>query len=227
AIRRGGADWIHMNSVDYNAELDQIALSARWFDEVWIIDHSTTTDEAAGGSGGRSGKGGDLLYRWGNPESYFAGFPFDRQFYAQHDVRWIDAGSPGAGNLMLFNNGDQRAGRGYSSVDEFQPPLNPKTGRYSLSKDAAFAPTTFTWSYQEEGRFLSSRISGAQRLSDGNTLVCSGDQAWVFLVTPDGKRVWELNLAEVEGPHGALRGGLFRAPFYPAAFAAFEGRDLP
>ena len=41
-MRRGNGDWIHMNSVAYNAELDQIAMSARWFDEVWVIDHGTT-----------------------------------------------------------------------------------------------------------------------------------------------------------------------------------------
>jgi hypothetical protein len=66
----GGVDWNHINSVDYNQELDQIILSAHAFDEIWVIDHSTTTEEAAGHTGGNSGKGGDLLYRWGNPQAY-------------------------------------------------------------------------------------------------------------------------------------------------------------
>jgi hypothetical protein len=66
----GKADWIHMNAVDYHPELDQIVLSARYFDELWFIDHSTTSQEAASSSGGRYGHGGDLLYRLGN---HFAG----------------------------------------------------------------------------------------------------------------------------------------------------------
>ena len=81
-------DWIHINSIDYNAELDQILLSARNANEIWIIDHSTTTAEAASHSGGNAGKGGDLLYRWGNPQIYGRGTENDRIYYRQHDATW-------------------------------------------------------------------------------------------------------------------------------------------
>ena len=64
-------------------------MSARWFNEVWIIDHSTSTEEAASHVGGKHGKGGDLIYRWGNPYAYFAGLPSDQVFFGQHDARWI------------------------------------------------------------------------------------------------------------------------------------------
>ncbi|MEL6110930.1 MAG: aryl-sulfate sulfotransferase, partial [Planctomycetota bacterium] len=121
-VRSSNPDWIHMNSVAYNAELDQIIVSARWFHEVWIIDHSTTTAEAASHEGGDSGKGGDLLYRWGNPYTYWAGFPDEQQLFGQHDAHWIPQGCPGAGNLMVFNNGSARDGRSYSTVDEWSPP---------------------------------------------------------------------------------------------------------
>ncbi|MGC8644373.1 MAG: hypothetical protein ACP5XB_31305, partial [Isosphaeraceae bacterium] len=60
-------------------ELDQILLSVHSFSEIWIIDHGTTTAEAATHKGGRSGKGGDLLYRWGNPQAYRAGTAADQQ----------------------------------------------------------------------------------------------------------------------------------------------------
>ena len=50
-------DWTHVNAVAYNAEFDQIMISVRSFGEFWIIDHSTTTAEAAGHKGGRRGKG--------------------------------------------------------------------------------------------------------------------------------------------------------------------------
>lgn len=231
-IRRGGADWIHMNSVAYNAELDQIALSARWFNECWIIDHSTTAEEAAG-------RKGDLLYRWGNPEAYKAGSPSDRQFFLQHDVDWIEAG-PGAGDLLLFNNGDRDAQRNYSSADQFTPPLNADGG-YELGPDIAFGPKKLKWSYNAPNDgFLSNRISGAQQLPNGNTLICSGEQGWVFEVTPDGDRIWEMRVASLlgQGPAttaapkgkdkgkgkggkgGGGRGAVFRAPWYPADFSA-------
>ena len=41
-------EWLNSNSLDYNPERDQILLSARNMSEIWIIDHSTTTAEAAG-----------------------------------------------------------------------------------------------------------------------------------------------------------------------------------
>jgi hypothetical protein len=58
-------DWIHLNSIDYNSVLDQILLSSHAISEVWIIDHSTSTAQAASHTGGNSGKGGDIIYRWG------------------------------------------------------------------------------------------------------------------------------------------------------------------
>ena len=72
----GGAangDWNHLNSVSYNPERDEIVLSSRHMNEFYVIDHSTTTEEAAGHTGGNSGKGGDFLYRWGNPQNYDRG----------------------------------------------------------------------------------------------------------------------------------------------------------
>ena len=112
--KKGGcpfqADWTHINAVAYNAELDQIMLSVHEFSELWIIDHSTTTAEAASHKGGKSGKGGDLLYRWGNPRAYRAGGIKDQKLFSQHNAHWIPKGRPGAGNILIFNNGMPRVG---------------------------------------------------------------------------------------------------------------------
>jgi hypothetical protein len=104
------ADFVHTNSVAYDPRRDQIALSVNAFNEIWIIDHGTTSAQAAGHVGGRAGRGGDLLYRWGNPRAYGRGSEADQRLFGQHDARWIADSFPGAGHLTVFNNGDGRPG---------------------------------------------------------------------------------------------------------------------
>lgn len=184
------ADMCHTNAIDYNASLDQIALSVPRFDEIWIIDHSTTTEEAAGSKGGRAGKGGDLLYRWGNPATYGRGSKDDRRLFFQHDVQWIPKGVPGAGNLTLFNNGGGRPDGDYSTILELAPPIDA-SGRYRIEDDAPFGPSEPTWKYEDGDGFFSGFISGTHRLPGGNTFICSGMHGRLFEVTPEGKVVWE------------------------------------
>jgi hypothetical protein len=186
------ADWCHTNSVDYNAKLDQIMLSVHSFNEIWIIDHSTTTQEAAGHSGGRYGRGGDLLYRCGNPWAYLSGEPQDQTLFAQHDARWIPDHMPGAGHVTVFNNGEGRRDGRYSSVVELVLPLD-SAGRYRRERDGAFAPPTTQWEYTAPNKtdFFESHLSGAERLANGDTLICSGEDARLFEVDPTGKTVWE------------------------------------
>jgi hypothetical protein len=195
-------DWMHVNFVAYNAKLDQIMLSVHEFSEVWVIDHSTTTEEAASHEGGRSGRGGDLLYRWGNPQAYRAGSSADQRLYAQHCAHWIEDGLPGAGNMLVFNNGGGRPGGLYSSVDEIEMPVNAR-GIYEKQPNAAFAPGHASWSYTapDKSDFFSMLISGAQRLPNGNTFICSGNQALLFEVTPKGEIVWRY-----KHPGGGLGG---------------------
>ena len=90
-------DWNHFNAVAYNAEFDQIMVSLRLLSEFWIIDHSTTSAEAAGHNGGRAGKGGDLLYRWGNPRAYRAGTKVDQQLFVSMTRTGSHAADPGKG----------------------------------------------------------------------------------------------------------------------------------
>src|SRR5262249_3692287 len=131
-------DWTHVNAVSYNAKYDQVMISVREFNEIWILDHSTTTEQAASHTGGRSGKGGDLLYRWGNPRAYRAGSTGDQRLFAQHDAHWIPDGLPGAGHLLVFNNGGGRPDGNYSSVDEVELPTPDSQGHYDLKTGTAF-----------------------------------------------------------------------------------------
>jgi hypothetical protein len=186
------SDWMHTNSIDYNEKFDQILISVHHFNEIWVIDHSTTTGEAAGHTGGNSGKGGDLLYRWGNPEAYRAGTSLDKKFFGQHDATWIQTGCPGEGDILVFNNGEARPTTGYSSVDEIVPPVND-TGGYYLDPGSPYGPENPIWSYtgSPPTSFYSVSFSGAQRLQDGNTLICDGMAGRFFEVTPEEATVWQ------------------------------------
>jgi hypothetical protein len=230
--------WNHMNSIDYNPTFDQILLSVRGNSEVWIIDHGTTTAEAAGHTGGARGKGGDLLYRWGNPTLYGAGTRDSQTLFQQHDAEWVLPGNPGAGNITVFNNG---LGRKYSTIDEFTPPVDSK-GNYTLTAGQPFGPKTFAWTYQATPpeSLYSEAISGAQRLANGNTLIDDGVYGTFTEVTASGEVVWKyVNPVVRDGPlaknagiptdparAGELMNAVFRIYRYAADFPGLVGRDL-
>jgi hypothetical protein len=205
-------DWLHLNAVDYNAELDQIMLSVFEFSEIWVLDHSTKTAEAAGHEGGKSGKGGDLLYRWGNPRAYRAGTAKDQKLFGQHNAHWIAKGLPGEGHVLIFNNGMKRTGGAYSTVDEIVPPVDAK-GRYEQTKGKAYGPDKPVWSYAAAKKtdFYAPFISGAQRLPNGDTLVCSGTNGTLFEVNAKDEIVWKYVNPEKTGfgfgPGGPPGGG--------------------
>lgn len=228
----GSADWIHANSIDYNADLDQIIISANRFDEIWIIDHSTTTLEAAGSTGGTAGRGGDVLYRWGNPQMYDRGTAADRKLFRQHCAEWIPASFPGGGNIMIFNNGVGRPGDDYTTIDEIAPPVDAG-GSYSLAPGAAYGPSTTVWTYAAANPtdFFASFISGARRLPNGNTVICDGPQGRFFEVTNTGETVWSytnpvaaFGMVTQQGVAGAS--ACFRVNRFPASYAGLAGRDL-
>jgi len=214
------ADWLHCNSVDYHEEFDQILVSVHNFNEIWVIDHSTTTGEAAGHSGGNSGKGGDILYRWGNPSAYDAGTSSDRKLFGQHDASWIETGHPGEGNILVFNNGQGRPGPDYSSIDEIVPPVDD-SGNYYLEPGAAYGPENQIWMYTASN-FYASFISGAHRLGNGNTLICDGPAGKFFEVTPEGVTIWEY----VNNYPNPFYNNVFKIYYYEPELPPPEDPDL-
>ena len=186
-------DWLHTNAIDYNPALDQIMLSPRNHSELWIIDRSASTEESTTRNRGSAGKGGALLYRWGNPRAYGLGTAADQRLFQQHHAQWIEPGLPGAGNILVFNNGFDIGGAippYYSSIEEIVPPLDGYA--YRREPGEAYPPAEPVWSYIAETPtdFYSSLMSGVQRLPNGNTLICEGMSGNVFQVTPDGRTVW-------------------------------------
>lgn len=232
-FRSAGADWLHLNGIDHHPELDQVVVSSPFFNEIWVIDHGTTTAEAASDRGGSRGRGGDLLYRWGNPAAYRAGTGADQKLFFQHNPQWIDAGLPGAGNILVFNNGNGRPGGDYSSVDEIAPPVT-ESGGYLQDPDDTFGPHEAAWSFRASPQesFFAPFVSGAQRLPNGSTLVCDGPSGSVFEVAADGREVWRYtNPVGFSGP--AVQGtnpdgnSLFRAIRYDGSNGRWAGRELP
>ena len=226
-----------MNGIDYNVELDQVMLSIRGNSELFVIDHQLTTAQAAGTNGGRYSKGGDILYRWGNPAQYNRGTAASEQLYQQHHTHWIETGCPGAGTILIFNNG---IGRGYSTINQIVPPVDA-AGNYAITSGAAFGPTTPVWTYTAAPptNFYSAEISGCQRLPNGNTLICEGIQGNLFEVTSAGQTVWRYlcpvgstiltqgdSIPVDPARTDQFMNAVFRVIRYATNYAGLLGRDL-
>jgi hypothetical protein len=189
----GNGDWYHANGIDYNETLDQLVFTSRHASEFFVIDHSTTTAQAATHSGGNSGMGGDFLYRWGNPSNYGSSAT-QTILAAVHDPRWIeDDGRPNGGYIEFFNN-DGASGGG-STIEAVDAPENGFT--YTLS-GSAYAPTNFDWQHT---CLTSHSGQGAHNtMSNGNTFVNVSTQ-YMYEVDQNGNTVWQYSA----GPAKAFR----------------------
>jgi len=233
----GRADWMHCNGIDYNPVVDQIAISCRSMHEIYIIDHSTTTEEAAGSTGGNSGKGGDILYRWGNPQVYHQGLSSDQQLFGQHDVNWIPEGHPHAGSLSLFNNGNDRY-PSYSSVEILSPPTD-ESGNYTIQSNGTYGPNAPDWSWNLGEGMYSGSISGVDMLPNGNMVVTHGTKGTLLEVDSSGEVVWTyINPVGPNGPYnqsepvppgqraGTTANAVFKAHHISATHPALLNRTL-
>lgn len=210
------ADWLHMNSIRYNAARDEILVSMRNMNEVIVIDRKT----------------GDIVYRWGNAVNYRAGDTADRKLYVQHDARWIGEGMPGAGNILIFNNGRGRGDSSYSTIEEVIPPLGID-GRYITEATAPFGPSTSTWSFQAplNTHFYATIGGSATRLRNGNTLVCLDPSGSFVEITEDGDEVWRYVSPVGDGTiyrqgQTPVNNAVFRATKYDGDGPELAGRTL-
>lgn len=240
-IQQGG-DWMHINTVDYNPQRDEIILTSHTLSEIYVIDHSTTTEQARGHSGGRHGRGGDIIYRWGNPQVYDRGTAADQVLFVAHGANWIRPGMPGAGNILLLNNGDRPGTSADSSVVlEITPPLD-SGDHYHIGPDSAFGPRAATWQYSNGRSFYSQHLGGAYRLANGNTLATLGVSGLVQEITPSRTVAWSYNTGSqvaraskysldltgvAERPAGAVFRLACNSPVRPgeAAFVRFELKE--
>lgn len=230
SISGGKADFMHSNSIDYNPNTDEIIMSVKAFDEVWVIDHSTTEIEAATDTGGNYGRGGEIIYRWGNPSTYNPSVDTTKIFFhGQHDARWLLNENYPERSFTVFNN---LVGSDFSSYDLVFPEINV-LDEYVMAAEY-FLPDTTAWHYtkQTPQEMYSPRISGGQILDNGHFLICSGNQGYFSEIDSLGNIYWEYY--SPVNPNGILDQNftgnasthVFRANYYPVDFEGFVGKDM-
>jgi hypothetical protein len=212
-------DWIHMNALAYNPALDQVMISSRNLNEIYIIDHSTTTAEAASHKGGKCGKGGDFLYRWGNPIAYGQNAP--QQFFGQHSPYWLDTINQSATQILINNDGFVGVFHSNPCMDTSHPkatafniiesPYDSTTGRYGIAPNTICGPASPSWTDTVPAPAYWNEYEGnAQLLSSNNLLVCAAMNGIFYeLDTTNNSVVWQYNL---------LNSGAFRCYQYDTSY---------
>ncbi len=175
-VQNEDGDIMHANGISYDKKHDLIYLSVNFFSEVWVIDHSTTTDEAASNRGGNYNKGGDLIYRFGNPNAY-QNNQGNQIFDHNHYPNLLTGANEG--KMLIFSNGFTT---NQSTAYEISIP-DPLTLHTASNNEP-----TILWSFTHEELF-SPKVSGVVQLPNGNRLITEGDSGF-WEVTLKGEVVW-------------------------------------
>jgi outer membrane protein assembly factor BamB len=201
--QRGTVDWLHVNSMsllgrnpwyesdgDFRFAPDNILIGSREASFLAII----------------SAKTGKVVWRLGPDLS--AGKPGSGvgQLVGPHHAHMVPHGLPGAGNILVFDNGGisgyggpkgyPRYQRGHSRVVE----INPRT----MSKVWEYGPTSGV------KKLFSPALGSVQRLPSGNTFISSGLEGRLLEVTTAGDVTWSLQLKDKDGPMTVYRA--YRVP---------------
>jgi hypothetical protein len=149
----------------------------------FVIDHSTTTAQAAGHTGGNSGKGGDFLYRWGNPASY--GATGTTMFNVIHDAHWISSDNINYPNFLCGYKNNSNPTK--TQVVIWEPPYaenDPDSYTFTAGQDL---PSTYA--YQYTSTFSASNEGNSQQLPNGNMIV-NNFQGNIYEVNAAGTQLW-------------------------------------
>ena len=221
----------HINSIDYNPTRDEILISSGTHDEIYVIDHSTTSAEAASSNGGNSGKGGDILFRWGNPQVYDYGggspstYSSWRWTKTQHDARWLLDGS---GNITIHNNNSttNASPSGLNAWSEFMEITVPYSGGgYSYTPGQPFGPSSSTiWADYDplDPLFNCAFSGGGQKLENGHIFTTSAAKFTLLEHDETGQIDWSFDLNDLKDPTDTPGGQVFKAEKYPVDYSGFD-----
>jgi len=189
---RASFDWLHVNSATYLGP-------NRWFDagDRRFAPNNVLISSRQASLLAIVARDGKIVWQLGPDFSATEELKKIRQIIGQHHAHLIPKGLPGAGNLLVFDNGG-------SSGYGFAGPIAPDgVGAFAraTSRVLEIDPVTLAlkWSYAAP-RFFSTNISSAQRLPNGNTLITEGAGGRMFEVTNDGTIVWEYMNPLFAGP---------------------------
>jgi hypothetical protein len=192
---RGSYDWLHINSATYVGP-------NRWYDagDQRFAPNNVIVSSRQASLLAIVGRDGRIVWRLGPDFSASEELRKIRQIIGQHHAHLIPKGLPGAGNLLVFDNGG-------SSGYGFAGPIAPDgVGAFAraTSRVLEIDPVTLelVWSYTAP-RFFSTNISSAQRLPNGNTLITEGAGGRVFEVTSERAIVWEYMNPLFAGPRAS------------------------
>ncbi len=185
---RGSADWLHINAASYvgpnhwyddgdeRFHPDNVMWSSRQANIIAIIDRE-----------------GAIVWKMGPDYRDSPALAELGQIVGQHHPHIIPEGLPGAGNLLVFDNGGSA---GYGAPNPAAPTGRGAVRRVS-SRVLEVDPVTFEkiWEYSiggtEQIRFFSQYVSSAQRLPNGNTMITEGAVGRIFEITTEREIVWE------------------------------------
>jgi len=188
---RGSFDWAHLNSATYVGP-------NHWYDEgdKRFAPNNVVISSREASFVAIVARDGSIVWQLGPDFSASPELRAIRQIIGQHHAHIIPKGLPGAGNLMVFDNGGPS---GYGSPSSIAP---NGTGIYAraTSRVLEIDPVSLklVWSYTAPA-FFATNISGAQRLPNGNTLITEGPDGRLFEVTVEGTIVWEYVFPQFSG----------------------------
>jgi hypothetical protein len=200
-------EWLHANSVEYLPAdnpitgTESVMVSLRHPSACIIFEKAT----------------GNVQWRYGGCMEGEWG-----RLGAQHDFQMITKGLPGAGNVLIFDNGMNLPsveasglywGMAHSRVLEIAPKSKKVVWVYEHTERDWKFPIQPMW------KFNSPYIAGCQRLPNGNTLICEGGTGRIFEVTEKKEIVWEFINPDKKA--------VFRAYRYGLEYPGLAGKGLP
>ena len=146
---------------------------------------------------------GEIIWRLGGKKNQFTfTYPYDA-FSLPHSIGVLDNG-----NITLFDNGN------------FHVPAYSRAIEYKLNTDNM--TVSRVWDYSADKKYFSRVKGSAQRLKNGNTIICYGvqDDPAVLEVTKDGEVAMKITYSE-EGKYtgGDASPAAFKYPWKTSLFS--------